>query len=72
MKSLQVDHSRMGFRSQVPTISGVKVWLDAGITIERLAPLPPTGARLELQGGVASLQPKGKGAARIAASTGIP
>ena len=48
--------------SQVPSVSGVKVWLDAGITIERLAPLP-AGARLELQGGVASLQVKGKGAA---------
>lgn len=46
----------------VPEVSGVKVWLDAGITIERLAELPNSGGRFTLEGGVASLQPKGKGA----------
>lgn len=46
----------------VPEVSGVKVWLDAGITIERFAELPSTGGRFTLEGGVASLQPKGKGA----------
>ncbi|CAK9086062.1 unnamed protein product [Durusdinium trenchii] len=45
----------------VPAVSGVKVWLDAGITIERCRPLP-AGGRFTLEGGVASLQPKGKGA----------
>lgn len=29
----------------VPEVSGVKVWLDAGITIERLAELPNSGGR---------------------------
>ena len=29
----------------VPEVSGVKVWLDAGITIERFAELPSTGGR---------------------------
>eukprot|EP00438_Fugacium_kawagutii_P022672 Skav224896 [mRNA] locus=scaffold1112:396420:396875:- [translate_table: standard] len=46
----------------VPDVSGVKVWLDAGITIERFAELPKSGGRFTLEGGVASLQPKGKGA----------
>ena len=29
----------------MPEVSGVKVWLDAGITIERFAELPSTGGR---------------------------
>jgi hypothetical protein len=36
----------------VPEVSGVKVWLDAGITIERFAELPSTGGRGLAESGV--------------------
>jgi len=37
--------SRLQDAFPVPEVSGVKVWLDAGITIERLAELPNSGGR---------------------------
>ncbi|CAJ1395134.1 unnamed protein product [Effrenium voratum] len=42
-------------------MKNVKVWLDAGVTIERLADLPTAG-RMKVEGGVASVHRKGKGA----------
>ena len=46
-----------------PPMKNVKVWLDAGVTIERLADLPTAG-RMKVEGGVASVHRKGKGAGR--------
>ncbi|CAJ1395132.1 unnamed protein product [Effrenium voratum] len=53
------DSGRAAFPS--PPMKNVKVWLDAGVTIERLADLPTAG-RMKVEGGVASVHRKGKGA----------